>query len=64
MIQEMCQYIKELEEKSEEKYLPRGEDVDKAICEIMVKYGPDRHVDGHKYITAYIMELLKERNYI
>ena len=37
-------------------------ELDNAICDLMVKYGPDRHVDGHQVITRFIEELLKGKS--
>lgn len=34
------------------------EQIDDAICDILMKDGPDGHVDGHDKITDFIMEQL------
>ncbi len=36
----------------------KTEKIDDIVCEIMTYYGPDGHIDGHKYITAFIEALL------
>ena len=33
-------------------------EIDDVVCQIMVNDGPDRHVDGHEIITAFIVALL------
>ena len=33
------------------------EEIDAIICNIMIKDGPDRHVDGHDVITDFIMSI-------
>jgi hypothetical protein len=38
------------------------EEIDQTVCEIMRRYGPDRHVDGHDYLTDYILRLLNEKD--
>jgi hypothetical protein len=32
--------------------------IDDDVCELMRRFGPDRHIDGHDKITAYIANLL------
>ena len=34
------------------------DEIDDAVCEIMMNDGPDRHVDGHEVLTDFIMALL------
>ncbi len=36
------------------------EEIDDVICKIMVRDGPDQHVDGHDVITDFIMSLLDD----
>jgi hypothetical protein len=33
------------------------EEIDNVVCQIMIKDGPDMHVDGHDVITGFIMAL-------
>lgn len=35
------------------------EQIDDVVCEIMERDGPDRHVDGHEVITAFILALMR-----
>lgn len=37
------------------------EEIDNMIIEIMIKYGPDGHIDGHDVLTEYVMCLLENR---
>lgn len=37
------------------------EQIDDAICNIMMVYGPDEHVDGHEELTAFVVALLEGR---
>lgn len=37
------------------------EEIDDVICAIMMRDGPDRHVDGHRVITAFVVALLDGR---
>ncbi len=32
--------------------------VDDEICDLMIKHGPDGHIDGHDLITDYAMRLV------
>jgi len=34
------------------------EQIDDVVCEIMLRDGPDRHIDGHAMITEFIVALL------
>jgi len=34
------------------------EEIDNMIVHIMMNDGPDRHIDGHEFITDFIMALL------
>lgn len=34
-----------------------AEEIDDAICEIMMRDGPDGHIDGHRTITEFIIAL-------
>jgi len=40
------------------KYNMTREQIDDIICEIMINWGPDSHIDGHENITDFIMRLL------
>lgn len=35
-------------------------EIDDAICDILIKHGPDGHVDGHEYLTEYVMKALTQ----
>lgn len=35
--------------------------IDEIVCEIMKRDGPDRHVDGHEYLTDFIIALMEGR---
>jgi hypothetical protein len=35
-----------------------SETIDDAVCDLMRRFGPDGHVDGHEEITRYIESLL------
>lgn len=39
------------------------EEIDNVICQIMIKDGPDRHVDGHDVITDFIIALQEGNEY-
>jgi hypothetical protein len=39
-----------------------SDEIDTAIRDLMIKYGPDGHVDGHQLITRFIVELLKGKS--
>jgi hypothetical protein len=36
------------------------EAIDDMVCELMMEYGPDGHVDGHERITDFIETLLAD----
>jgi hypothetical protein len=41
--------------------VPTREEVDDEVCRLMIRVGPDGHVDGHDDITDYIMSLFSHR---
>lgn len=43
-------------------YRPDPDVVDDAVCEILLRHGPDGHLDGHEKITEFILNLLVEQN--
>lgn len=39
---------------------PNREQIDDAIAELMMQFGPDGHCDGHEQITEYVVSLLAQ----
>lgn len=39
------------------------EEIDNVICQIMIKDGPDGHIDGHGIITDFIVALQEGNQY-
>ncbi len=31
------------------------DEIDEIVCDILIHEGPDRHVDGHEYLTAFVI---------
>lgn len=36
------------------------EEIDRAVCDIMMDHGPDGHCDGHDKLTDYVVECMDE----
>jgi hypothetical protein len=36
------------------------QEIDDKVCDLLIKYGPDGHVDGHERITQFICDLLDD----
>lgn len=38
-------------------------EIDDVVCQIMIKDGPDGHIDGHNVITDFIISLQEGNEY-
>lgn len=41
---------------------PSSDDIDSAVCELLMRFGPDRHTDGSEELTNFILYLLSGRD--
>lgn len=38
--------------------IERQKQIDDEVCSLLYRFGPDRHIDGHEEITAYVCGMI------